>query len=173
MKFLNIDKYDKTFINDNIKLFIRFCKIYGLYNNIIKHYNDIFHLYWDLNDRRMSSYVSHLLMKDNIISKDYADFAFKKQEREKNVEKFSQYWNEFAKNQIKKNDEYYTERLLEQYRNRLTSSFYGSYGSNSFSNFFQSYGSTNSELLDRQILNNINGMVSNYINNDIINLNNN
>lgn len=48
MKFLNIDKYDKTFINDNIKLFIRFCKIYGLYNNIIKHYNDIFHLYWEL-----------------------------------------------------------------------------------------------------------------------------
>ena len=174
MKYLNMDKYYKSFINDNIKLFIRFCKIHGLYNNIIKHYNDIFHLYWDLNDRRMSSYVSHLLMKDNIKSEDYADFVFKQQEREKNVKKFNQYWNEFAKNQIKKNDEYHTERLLEQYRTRLlTSSFYGSYGSNSSSNFFPSYGSTNSELLDRQILNNINGMVSNYIDNDIINLNNN
>lgn len=171
MKYLNMDKYYKSFINDNIKLFIRFCKIHGLYNNIIKHYNDIFHLYWDLNDRRMSSYVSHLLMKDNIKSEDYADFVFKQQEREKNVKKFNQYWNEFAKNQIKKNDEYHTARLLEQYRTRLlTSSFYGS---NSSSNFFPSYGSTNSELLDRQILNNINGMVSNYIDNDIINLNNN
>lgn len=174
MKFLNIDKYDKTFINDNIKLFIRFCKIYGLYNNIIKHYNDIFHLYWDLNDRRMSSYVSHLLMKDNIKSEDYADFVFKQQEREKNIEKFNQYWNEFAKNQIKKNDEYHTARLLEQYRTRLlTSSCYGSYGSNSFSDFFPSYGSADLELLNGQILNNINGMIYNYVRNDVTNLNNN
>lgn len=173
MKYLNVDKFDKSFINDNIKLFIRFCKIHGLYNNIIKHYTDIFHLYWDLNDRRMSSYVSHLLMKDNITSEDYADFAFKKQEREKNVEKFSRYWNEFAKNQIKKNDEYHTERLLEQYRKRLTSSFYGSYGSNSFNDFFPSYCSTDLGLLNRQILTNINGMIYNYVDNDTTNLNNN
>ena len=94
-------------------------------------------------------------------------------EREKNVEKLSQYWNEFAKNQIKKNDEYHTARLLEQYRTRLlTSSCYGSYGSNSFSNFFPSYGSTDLELLDGQILNNINGMIYNYVSNDVTNLNN-
>lgn len=155
MKFINIDK---SFINGNIKLFIRFCKIHGLYGFITKHYGSIFNLSDDLNGRRVSTYVSVLLNNEYIsyITNYYndCDLALKQIERNKKTNKLNELWHEtnklnelwheFAKEQIKKDDEYHTAR----------------------SDFFTSYWSTDLE----QILNDMNDVIYTYVNNDITKL---
>lgn len=172
MKKLDINKIRSSDISDDVKLFIRFCKIHDLYGFITKHYRSIFNLSADLNGRRVSTYVSALLNRNNICSTSYYDWVSKKREREEKTNKLTVLWHEFAKEQIKKDNEISIERLINEYaRDSLSNSYYGNYyGSNVSNILWQSYSSVYLNSINEQIQRMSNSLINDYLNNPNSNL---
>jgi len=167
MKTLDINKIRSSDISDDVKLFIRFCKIHDLYGFITKHYRSIFNLSADLNGRRVSTYVSALLNRDNICGTSYYDWVSKKRERQEKINKLTELWHEFAKEEIKKDNEISIERLINEYaRHSLSNSYYGTYGSS----LWQSCSIADLNSINSQIQSMSNSLINDYLNNPNSNL---
>ena len=128
----NINKIRMSYINDNVKLFIRFCKIHDLYGFIKKYYSSILHLNADLNDRLVSTYVSVLINKEYIIYTitdcDAGYLVSKQIQRDEKINKFNELWQEFAKEQIKKDNDISFKKYINKYAASLSNPYYSMYG---------------------------------------------
>ena len=147
----NINKIRMSYINDNVKLFIRFCKMHDLYGFIKKYYPSIFHLTADLNGRLVSTYVSVLINKEysiytiTICNSSY--LASKKTERDEKIDKLNELWQEFAKEQIKKDNDIFFKKYINKHVASLPNSYYGMYGSD----LYQSYSSIHLDRISQHI----------------------
>ena len=101
-----------SYINDNVKLFIRFCKIHDLYGFIKKYYSSILHLNADLNDRLVSTDC------------DAGYLVSKQIQRDEKINKFNELWQEFAKEQIKKDNDISFKKYINKYAASLSNSYY-------------------------------------------------
>lgn len=128
-----------SYINDNVKLFIRFCKIHDLYGFIKKYYRSILHLNADLNDRLVSTYVSVLINKEYIIytiTDCNASYLVSKQiQRDEKINKFNELWHEFAKEQIKKDNDIAFKKYINKHAASLSNSYYSMYGPDLWQNY--------------------------------------
>ena len=151
MNTSDINKIRMSYINDNVKLFIRFCKMHDLYGFIKKHYPSIFHLNADLNGRLVSTYVSVLINKEYIIytitNCDAGYLVSKQIQRDEKINKFNELWQEFAKEQIKKDNDISFKKYLNKYAASLSNSYYGMYGSD----LYQSYSSIHLDRISQHI----------------------
>lgn len=165
MNTSDINKIRMSYINDNVKLFIRFCKIHDLYGFIKKHYSSIFHLNADLNGRLVSTYVYVLLNKEYMIytiticNGDY--LASKKIERDEKIDKLNELWNEFAKEQIKKDNDIFFKKYINKHVASLSNSYYSMYGSD----LSQSYSTVHLDRISQQIKSMSRVLPDYYINN--------
>lgn len=163
MNTSDINKIRLSYINDNIKLFIRFCKTHDLYGFIKKYYSSIFHLNADLNGRLVSTYVYVLLNKEYMIYvTTYCNgsyLASKKIERDEKIDKLNELWNEFAKEQIKKDNDIYFKKYINKHVASLSNSSY-MYGSD----LSQSYSSIHLERISQQIKS-MSRILPDYLNN--------
>ena len=154
MNTSDINKIRMSYINDNVKLFIRFCKIHDLYGFIKKHYSSIFHLSADLNGRLVSTYVSVLINKEysiytlcKITNCNASYLASKKIERDEKIDKLNELWQEFAKEQIKKDNDISFKKYINKYAASLSNSYYSMYGPD----LSQSYSTVHLERISQQI----------------------
>ena len=140
-----------SYINDNVKLFIRFCKIHDLYGLIKKYYSSIVHLNADLNGRLVSTYVSVLINNEYIIytiTDCDDDYLVSKQiQRDEKINKFNKLWHEFAKEQIKKDNDISFKKYINKYAASLSNSYYSMYGPD----LSQSYSSIHLDRISQQI----------------------
>lgn len=154
-----------SYINDNVKLFIRFCKIHDLYGFIKKYYSSILHLNADLNGRLVSTYVSVLLNKEYIIytiTDCNASYLVSKEiELNEKINKFNELWHEFAKEQIKKDNDI----SLKNYINRYAYSLSNSYYSMCDSDLSKSYSTAHLDRISQQIQSMYGVLPDYYINN--------
>lgn len=154
-----------SYINDNVKLFIRFCKIHDLYGFIKKYYSSILHLNAVLNDRLVSTYVSVLINKEYIIYTitdcNASYLASKKIERDEKIDKLNELWNEFAKEQIKKDKDIFLKKYINKHAASLSNYYYGMYGPD----LSQSYSSVHLDRISQQIQSMSRVLPDYYINN--------
>lgn len=168
MNTSDINKIRMSYINDNVKLFIRFCKIHDLYGFIKKHYRSIVHLNADLNGRLVSTYVSVLINKEYIIytlckitNCNASYLASKKIERDEKIDKFNELWQEFAKEQIKKDNDIFFKKYINKHVASLSNSYYSMYGSD----LSQSYSTVHLDRISQQIQSMSSVLPDYYINN--------
>lgn len=165
MNTSDINKIRMSYINDNVKLFIRFCKIHDLYGFIKKYYSSILHLNADLNGRLVSTYVSVLLNKEYIIytiTDCNASYLVSKEiELNEKINKFNELWHEFAKEQIKKDNDI----SLKNYINRYAYSLSNSYYSMCDSDLSKSYSTAHLDRISQQIQSMYGVLPDYYINN--------
>ena len=169
MKIFDMNKIDTSYISNDVKLFIRFCKIHDLYGFITKYYRSIFNLSIDLNGRRVSTYVSVLLNRENICATtaSYNDWLSRQKERQEKINKLTELWHAFAKEEIKKDNEISIERLINEYaRHSLSNSYYGTYGSS----LWQSCSIADLNSINSQIQSMSNSLINDYLNNPNSNL---
>lgn len=164
----NINKIRMSYINDNVKLFIRFCKIHDLYGFIKKYYSSILHLNADLNDRLVSTYVSVLINKEysiytlcKITNCNASYLASKKIERDEKIDKLNELWQEFAKEQIKKDNNIFFKKYINKHAASLSNSYYSMYGSD----LSQSYSTVHLDRISQQIKSMSRVLPDYYINN--------
>ena len=154
-----------TYINDNVKLFIRFCKMHDLYGFIKKYYRSIVHLDADLNGRLVSTYVSVLINKEYIIytiaNYNGSYLASKKIERDEKIDKLNELWHEFAKEQIKKDNDISLNKYVNKYAASLSNYYYGMYGDD----LSQSYSTVHLDRISQQIQSMSSVLPDYYINN--------
>ena len=139
-----------SYINDNVKLFIRFCKIHDLYGFIKKYYSSILHLNADLKGRLVSTYVSVLINKEYIIytiTDCNASYLVSKQiQRDEKINKFNELWHEFAKEQIKKDNDISFKKYINKHAASLSNSYYSMYGPD----LYQSYSTVHLDRISQQ-----------------------
>lgn len=154
-----------SYINDNVKLFIRFCKMHDLYGFIKKYYSSILHLNADLNDRLVSTYVSVLINKEYIIytiTDCNASYLVSKQiQRDEKINKFNKLWHEFAKEQIKKDDDISFKKYINKHVASLSNSYYSMYDSD----LSKSYSTVHLDRISQQIQSMSRVLPDYYINN--------
>lgn len=157
-----------SYINDNVKLFIRFCKIHDLYGFIKKYYSSIIHLNADLNDRLVSTYVSVLINKEysiytlcKITNCNASYLASKQIQRDEKINKFNELWHEFAKKQIKKDNDISFKKYINKHAASLSNYYYGMYDDD----FRQSYSTVHLDRISQQIQSMSSVLPDYYINN--------
>ena len=168
MNTSDMNKIRMSYINDNVKLFIRFCKIHDLYGFIKKYCISIIHLNADLNDRPVSTYVSVLINKEysiytlcKITNCNASYLASKKIERDEKIDKLNELWNEFAKEQIKKDKDIFLKKYFNKHAASLSNYYYGMYDDD----FRQSYSTVHLDRISQQIKSMSSVLPDYYINN--------